>query len=159
MPVQVNPLHERESAELSEKVLIREMYATDLTPDFLSTLASLAEVRLSVAKALEIFRKRIKDGVRTYIAIVNNKVVGTATLLVEQKFIHGGGLVGHIEDVAVNQACQSRGIGRALVLRVTEEARRLGCYKVILNCFEKVAPFYEKLGYQRHDLGLRRNLD
>jgi glucosamine-phosphate N-acetyltransferase len=139
----------------AEGLVIREMYGTDLTPEFLDTLASLAEARLSLAQALEIFRKRIKDGLRTYIAVWDRKVVGTATLLVEQKFLHSGGLVGHIEDVAVHRYCQGRGIGRALVRRVTEEAKRLGCYKVILNCYETVAPFYERLGYHKHDLGLR----
>jgi glucosamine-phosphate N-acetyltransferase len=83
--------------------------------------------------------------------------VGTATLLVEQKFIHHGGKVGHIEDVAVHRDRQLRGIGTRLVKHATEEARKLGCYKVILDCFERLAPFYARLGYRTFNVGMRND--
>ena len=81
--------------------------------------------------------------------------VGAASLLIEQKFIHKGGLVGHIEDVAVHKEFQRQGIGTALVRHCTEEAKRQGCYKVILNCFDHLVPFYGRIGYHRQDMGLR----
>ena len=40
----------------------------------------------------------------------------------------------------------------------TEQARKLGCYKVILSCFERLVPFYEALGYHKHDVGMRMDL-
>jgi glucosamine-phosphate N-acetyltransferase len=134
---------------------ICDLTGPDLANGFLETLASLAEVNLTPAQAGEVFRTRLRSGVRTYVARVGNRVVGTASLLMEQKFIHGGGWVGHVEDVAVHRDCRLQGVGSALVRHATEEARRLGCYKVILNCFEHLVPFYGRAGYRTQDVGMR----
>jgi glucosamine-phosphate N-acetyltransferase len=143
---------------LNVNVFIDDLNALDLDNGFLETLNRLAEVRLSPEKAKQILRNRLKAGLRTYVARLDGRVVGTATLLVEDKFIHSGGRVGHVEDVAVQQGYEKHGIGAALVRHATEEARRLGCYKVILNCYDRLVPFYERLGYHRHDVGMRCDL-
>jgi glucosamine-phosphate N-acetyltransferase len=143
------------TASIAVELTLAELCAADLKKGFLETLSSLADADMSYEEALKVFQSRLRAGQRTYVAKIDDRVVGTATLLVERKFIHHGGLVGHIEDVAVHKDFQRRGIGTSLVRHITEEARKLGCYKVILNCFEHVAPFYMRLGYRRHDLGLR----
>ena len=136
-------------------LIICELTGPDLSNGLLETLAGLAEVKLTPAQAGDVFRNRLRAGVRTYVARVGQRVIGTASLLLEQKFIHGGGWVGHIEDVAVHPDCRLQGVGSALVRHATEEARKHGCYKVILNCFEHLVPFYTRLGYRPHDAGLR----
>jgi len=138
--------------------IIRECTALDLSNGFLATLANLADVDMTTEEAREVFRSRLRNGIRTYVALAGDQIVGTVTLLVERKFIHRGGLVGHIEDVAAHPDYQNRGIASALVRHATEEARRLGCYKVILSCFDRLVPFYERLGFRRHDTGMRIDL-
>ena len=140
------------------QILIREMTGPDLSRGFLESLAALAEVNLSVEAAAEVLRSRLRAGVRTYVAVVGERVVGTASLLVEPKFLHRGGKVGHIEDVAVHPECGQHGVGSALVRHATEQARKLGCYKVILSCYERLVPFYARLGYRPHDVGMRIDL-
>jgi glucosamine-phosphate N-acetyltransferase len=98
------------------------------------------------------------SGVRTFLGWAGEEVFGSVTLLVEQKFIHGGGRVGHIEDVAVRRDCQLHGVGSALVRHATEQARRLGCYKVILDCFDELVPYYGRFGYRCHNVGMRKDL-
>jgi len=134
---------------------VQELTAPDLTNGFLESLASLTEVGLTPKEAVDVFRKRLRAGIRTYVALLEGRVVGTASLLVEQKFIHQGGKAGHIEDVAVHKDHQRQGIGTLLVRHCTEEARKHGCYKVILNCFERLVPFYARIGYHQQDVGLR----
>jgi glucosamine-phosphate N-acetyltransferase len=134
---------------------IHDLTVADLSAGFLEALASLAEVGLTPAEAEPILRNRLTAGVRTFVARVAGRVVGTASLLLEQKFIHRGGWVGHVEDVAVHRDFQHKGVGTALVAHATEEARRLGCYKVILDCLEHLEPFYGRLGYRRFNVGLR----
>ena len=139
-------------------VTVRELRGSDITENFLETLASLSEVGLTPDRAKEVFRERLRRGIRGYVACLDGRVVGSASLLVEEKFIHGGGLSSHIEDVAVHRDFQKQGIGAELVRFLVEEARRLGCYKVILNCREGNVPFYEKTGFRRHDVGMRIDL-
>jgi glucosamine-phosphate N-acetyltransferase len=138
--------------------VIREMNGPDLAHGLLETLTALAEVKLTFEEAAEVFRARMRAGIRTYVACIGDHVVGTASLVVEQKFIHKGGKVGHIEDVAVHPASQHLRVGSALVRHATEQARKLGCYKVILSCFERLVPFYERAGYHKHDFGMRMDL-
>jgi glucosamine-phosphate N-acetyltransferase len=139
-------------------IAIRELSGSDNFEEFLDSLSSLSEVQLTPEKAKEVFRSRLRAGARTYVAYAQGRIVGTASLLLEQKFIHGGGHSGHIEDVAVHRDFQRHGIGAALIRHLTAEAKRLGCYKLVLNCFDDRAPFYEKLGFRRHDIGLRMDL-
>jgi glucosamine-phosphate N-acetyltransferase len=140
------------------EVVIRELSGHHVNLDLLETLASLREVELNQSQAAEVFRSRLRAGIRTYIALAGERVVGTLSLLIEEKFIHHGGRVGHIEDVAVHRDHQRAGIGRLLVEHATRQAAQLGCYKVILNCRPELVPFYERCGYHRHDVGMRIDL-
>lgn len=134
------------------------MDATDLKRGFLAALSALKSPDLTDEKAIEIFRSRMRSRVQTYVALMDDRVAGTVSLLMEPKFIHNGGLVGHIEDVAVHVAYQHHGVGATLVQHVLDVCRRAGCYKVILDCEPEVVPFYEKLGFHRWELAMRIDL-
>lgn len=138
--------------------IIGDMYAADLQAGFLETLNGLADLGVTPQEALLIFQNRLRAGHRTYVARIEQRVVGTATLLVEKKFIQRGGLVGHIEDLAVHKDHQRKGIGTALVKHLTAEAKKLGCCRIVLDCCENVVPFFERLGCRRQDVGLRLDL-
>jgi glucosamine-phosphate N-acetyltransferase len=134
---------------------IRSLEPADFGRGFFETLGSLAPVDLTPEEATAIWQQRSSVGIHTIVAEADGQVVGTASLMIEKKFIHRGGLVGHIEDVAVHSDHWRQGIGTALVERLTRLASSLRCYKVILNCREHLVPFYSRLGYHRHEIGLR----
>ena len=81
--------------------------------------------------------------------------MGSATLLIEQKFIHRGGLVGHIEDVVVKEGFERRQIGRLIIESLLEESRKRGCYKTILDCKDDVKEFYQKIGFNHESNEMR----
>lgn len=137
---------------------IRPLFAPDIDEDFLTTLNTLSVVNLSVEEAKKVYQDRISRNVRTVIAVVNGRVVGTATLLLERKFIHKGGMAGHIEDVAVHPTFQGQGIGKALIDHLVELARSRGCYKVVLDCQDQLQEFYSKCGFTRAQLQMRIDL-
>ena len=137
---------------------IRLMDATDLRRGFLTALGALKPADLTDEQAIEIFRRRMRSRVRTYVALMDDRVAGTGSLFIEPKFIHNGGIVGHIEDVAVHVAYQQHGVGASVVRHLLDVCREAGCYKVILDCEENVIPFYEKLGFHRWEHALRVDL-
>jgi glucosamine-phosphate N-acetyltransferase len=139
-------------------LIIGDMYAADLQAGFLETLNSLADLGVTPQEALTIFQNRLRAGHRTYVARIEQRVVGTATLLVEKKFIQRGGLVAHIEDLAVHKDHQRKGIGTALVKHLLEEAKQVGCCRMVLDCCEELVPFFARLGCRPHDIGLRIDL-
>jgi glucosamine-phosphate N-acetyltransferase len=136
-------------------LIIRPLEAEDFERGFMETLGSLAPVDLTPVEAAAIWAERRAAGNFTVVAEIDGEVVGTASLLVEKKFIHRGGLVGHIEDVAVRSDHWGKGIGSEVVRHLTDIAAGERCYKVILNCLDQFVPFYARLGFRRHDSGLR----
>ena len=133
------------------EIIIREIEEDDLKNGFLETLDFLRNTGdLDKNKANEILKK-IKQNPNhiIYVAIDNKKIVGSTTLLIEQKFIHDGGLVGHIEDVVVRKDYEGKGIGIKLVTSLLERAKEKNCYKTILDCKDDVKQFYERIGFKR----------
>ena len=92
-----------------------------------------------------------------FVYVLEDKIVGCATLLVEKKIIHQGGKVGHIEDVTVDNIYRQQGIGQKLIDHCIRVATERGCYKVILDCDEKNVKFYEKCGFKSHGICMRLN--
>jgi len=132
-------------------VIIREIKEADLWNGFLESLDSLKQAsNIEKSKAKEIFEK-INANPDHIIAVaeLDGKIVGATTLLIESKFIHDGGLVGHIEDVVVNKEYQGQKIGEKIMNFLIEIAKNRGCYKTILDCTDDVKPFYEKLGFKQ----------
>ena len=140
-----------------EDVIIRKLEGQDLFNGFLKSLDSLRKASdLNETKAKEIFNviNSNPDHI-VFVVIVDGKVVGSTTLLLETKFIHQGGKVGHIEDVVVSKDYQSKGIGEKLIKHVLDYAKKNNCYKTILDCSDDVTPFYEKIGFKKHSNCMR----
>jgi glucosamine-phosphate N-acetyltransferase len=81
--------------------------------------------------------------------IEKNKVIGTITILIEEKFIHNLSSVCHIEDLVVDIEYRERGIGRFLIEHCIEYVRKINCYKIILDCCECNINFYQKFGFKK----------
>lgn len=60
----------------------------------------------------------------------SGRIVGTGALVVERKFIHDLGLVGHIEDIAVAKDQQGKKLGLRIIQALDFVAEKVGCYKV-----------------------------
>jgi glucosamine-phosphate N-acetyltransferase len=137
---------------------VRQMFATDLQRGFLDCLAAFSALQMTEDEAIAVFQHRLRARISTFVALENDRVIGTASLFIEPKFLHNGGLVGHIEDVAVHPDLQGRGIGGMIVRHLIEISRRHGCYKVILDCADSLIPYYEKLGFRPWASGMRMDL-
>lgn len=129
--------------------------------DTLSNLSEIGDINKNSERIKEIFKELSYN--KNFKIIVaedkeNHKIIGTATLFIEQKFIHDGGKVGHIEDVAIKKGFQNKGLGKEIIKELIEIAKEEKCYKVILDCDEKVSRFYEKIGFKRHSIMMRINI-
>jgi len=138
-------------------VIIRKIQKKDLFNGFLQSLDSLRKASdLNPRRAESIFNKISKNPNQvTYVAVKDSKVIAATTIIIEQKFIHGGGKVGHIEDVVVAKEFQGKGMGQKIVKSLLEYAQEKGCYKTILDCTDELIPFYEKIGFKKHSNSMR----
>ena len=133
------------------EVTVRELQKDDLFKGFLTSLDSLRQASDIEKNTAEKIFEKINNNPDHIIAVAekDQKVVGSATLLLETKFIHNGGVVGHIEDVVVDKNFQGQKIGEKIIKYLLDVAKNQGCYKTILDCTDEVKPFYEKLGFKQ----------
>jgi glucosamine-phosphate N-acetyltransferase len=74
-------------------------------------------------------------------------IVGSITVLIEQKLIRSMGKVAHIEDLITHKSYRGQHIASQLIEHVKEYAKQNACYKMILNCDASLERFYERNGF------------
>ena len=138
-------------------VKIRDIAELDIENGFLESLDYLRNAsNLDRETATNILKKVIANPDHIIqVAEIDGKIVGSATLLIEQKFIHNAGRVGHIEDVVVSKEFEGRGIGMKLVRSLLEKVEIMNCYKTILDCKDELIPFYERIGFRKESNQMR----
>ena len=140
-------------------IKIREIVEEDIEKGFLESLDSLRKTSNLDREAATNILKNIIENPNHIIQVaeIDGKIVGSTTLLIEQKFIHNGGYVGHIEDVVVSKEFEGRGIGFKLVTSLLEIANTRNCYKTVLDCKDELIPFYERIGFKQESNQMRYN--
>jgi glucosamine-phosphate N-acetyltransferase len=151
------------SSKARVNFVIREIQLADLKKGFFDTLSSLSHVG-NIADQNDRAEKILSE-IKSYpfytifVAVKeDNQLIGSITTLIEQKFIHNGGKVGHIEDVVTRKEYEGMGIGKALVLKALDFAKENTCYKVILDCSKSNVEFYKKIGFKEHEVSMRIDL-
>lgn len=90
-----------------------------------------------------------------YIIVIEHtkarRIVGTATLVVEWKFIHEAGCRGRTEDVVVDQTVRGQHFGMILSQHIVALARHIGVYKLSLECKDELISFYEQFGFKKDE--------
>lgn len=90
-----------------------------------------------------------------YITVVEDtctgQVIASGTLVKEQKFIHKCSARGRIEDIVVDSKYRGKQLGKLILDVLTILSKKVGCYKVSLECKDKLVPFYSQFGYQKED--------
>jgi glucosamine-phosphate N-acetyltransferase len=151
------------SSKQKVNIVIREIELADLKRGFFDILSNLAEIG-DIANQNDRAEKILSEikllrFCTIFVAVKQDgQLIGSITLLIEQKFIHNGGKVGHIEDVVTRREYQGSGIGKALVLKALDYAKQNKCYKVVLNCSNRNVEFYKKIGFKEHEVSMRFDL-
>lgn len=140
------------AAHPGEGLRVRPLRRADFHRGFPQLLAQLTAVgNISEKQFLDRF-----DGMQAcpntyYVTVIedttNGQVIGSSTLVIEQKFIHGCAVRGRLEDVVVNNTYRGKQLGKLIVMTVTLLAEELNCYKMTLDCKDRLVPYYSTLGY------------
>ncbi|CAD7957174.1 unnamed protein product [Amoebophrya sp. A120] len=142
-----------------EEYILRKLQPDDFAKGFKELLAQLSDPGdLDDEK----FRALLAV-TNTHVLVVEHpksgRVVCSAGLLVEQKFLRGGRKVGHVEDVVTSEKFRRRGLAKKVILSLLEIAKEENCYKVILDCTESNSEVYKKMGFfSTGEIQMRYNL-
>ena len=93
-----------------------------------------------------------------YVILIEDEIVGCATLHLQKKLIRNGCIAGLIEEVVVKEKYRGQKIGEKLIKHLTAEAEKIGCYKVILSCYPERIAFYERCGFFKETTTMRKNV-
>ena len=134
---------------------LRPLERTDYGKGYMSLLSQLTRVGEVSKERFEAQFECMKQCIGGhYIVVVEDlsqeRVICSATLAVERKFIHKTALRARLEDVVVDSNYRGRHLGGLIVGVMTELSRHIGCYKTSLDCVPDVQEFYKKFGY-KHD--------
>ena len=147
--INTNNINDIKYVELTRKILMG-------SDGLFKTLQNLTSAPvLSEEKSFEIFDKIISQDTHIFVAILNHSIIGCTTVLIEQKFIHSGGIVGHIEDVSIRRGFEGRGISKRLINMAIDYANTRDCYKIILDCSFELEKFYNKFGFKKKGIMMR----
>lgn len=133
-------------------LVLRPLNRADYKFGYLELLAQLTSVgEIGEAQFGSQF-DRMRDCLNTYYIIViedrsKNKIVGSATLHVEFKFIHQTSLRGRIEDVVVDDGYRGQQLGKLLLETIKLLAKHVGCYKLSLDCKDTMIKYYNSLQF------------
>ncbi len=144
------------------QLIARPLERTDFNKGYLSLLSQLTKVGDYGEPTFNAQFDRMKKmpGIH-YILVIEDpgspagsrngfkgRIVASATLIIECKFIHSAAMRGRIEDVVVDEGY--RGMHLASLLLETHRllALALGCYKLTLDCKEPMSGYYAKFGYE-----------
>jgi len=144
------------SAALPEGYVVRPLRCSDYHRGFLDVLRVLTTVGdISEEQWTDRYNFMAQRSDEYFLVVIcdgSGLVVGTGSLIVERKFIHSLGVVGHIEDIAVAREQQGKKLGLRLIQALDYIAEQVGCYKSILDCSEPNEGFYLKCGFRRAGL-------
>jgi len=141
--------------EKDENLYIRPLQSDDFKHGFIEVLKQLTSVGNITESNYRDQFETMKSSNGTYYQTVivdksdefSEKIIGSATLMIERKFIHDCANRGLIEDVIVSDQYRGKSLGKLILLSLIELGKSLGCYKITLNCKDKMIPYYERLGF------------
>lgn len=108
---------------------------------------------LSFNKLKEIIKK-LPDNHNIYVFLKDNEIIGAITLIIEQKIIHDGKCVGHIEDFVIKHEHRKTEVSRLLLNYVKILCEQNNCYKIILDCNPLLENYYNKKGYKNNGINM-----
>ena len=142
---------------------IRPAQTGDFQKGHVSLLAQLTEVGEYGPDEYQEFLDYIEKRRCTYYLIVvedidSKRIVGSGTLLIEQKLIHKLGRVGHIEDIVVDKEYRGFGLGKLIIQNLKTKAKGMACYKMLLDCDRDNVGFYKRCEFIENGVEMRNNL-
>ena len=133
-------------------MIFRELKKNDYQ-NYLTLINTFRIVGVDVKKNEfnEIYEKIFNMG-KIFVCELDNKLVASATVLIEQKFIHKLAKYAHIEDVVVMPEYRGMRIGKKIIEYIINYSKKETVYKIVLNCNEDLFNFYNKNNFIRNGI-------
>lgn len=131
----------------AKELILDEKYYNQIL-DLYSIFTKFDKLIMSYKKLKNIF-ENLPTNQYILFYLVDDNIVGAITLIIEQKLIHNGKCVGHIEDFVILEEYRKKDIGNLLYNYVKILCEQNKCYKMILDCDQLLENYYIKKGFTK----------
>lgn len=133
-------------------MIIRKLISNDMN-NYINLIKKFRKIEIDKL-LFENCLKKIKENGDIIICELDDKIVGTLTVLIEQKFIHNYSKYGHIEDIFVDPEYQKQGIASKLIQEGINMCKSEKCQKCKLNCYENLKQLYFKNKFSTNGISM-----
>lgn len=144
------------------RYITREAERDDFNKGHLELLCQLSESSIEVSindYHEQLCRMSLRNNSKCFVIEHDKRIIASGTIMIEYKLSHGLCLVGHIEDVVVDEEYRGMGVGSIMLNRLIEHAVDSGCKKIVLNCGRHNEMFYLGFGFNKVDFGMVMKID
>ena len=139
---------------MDKNITFRNLQIGDLEEVFL-LLQQLTEIDYSARNLKECWDNFTSNtSSNALVGLLNDKIIAYGSIVIENKI--RGELAGHIEDIVVCESVRGKGIGIDLINNLVEIGKTKGCYRITLLCNESLNTFYEKNGFSKNGIAMKK---
>jgi perosamine synthetase len=137
----------------SQEVLYRDLEKKDYR-DYLILINNFRETNINISHDYfnEIYDNVFSKYNKIIVCEFMGKIIGSITIVIEQKFIHNFSKYAHIEDIFVDNHFRHKKIGSELVNKALSYCKNLNVFKVSLNCDESLENFYALNKFEKRQI-------
>lgn len=130
---------------------IRRLKRSDYNKGFVQLLSQLTYAPpLPLDKFLTIFANQ--GNKQIFVLEEKSKIIGTASIVIDNKFTRGGVSYGYVEDVVVDKKYRGLGIGTSILQYALKHTKREhDITKFLLRCNRDMVPFYKNVNFEESD--------
>ena len=96
----------------------------------------------------------LTDKHKIFVLELDNILIGTGTILIEEKLTYGGSKLGHIENIFIEKKQRGNGYGEFIVKKLLNICKEKKCYRVDLNCIKELDNFYKKNNFKQNCISM-----
>ena len=129
-------------------MIIRNIHYNDFDKNLIHLYNQLSYCSMIDKNIFKIFFEKLNDEHNIFVIEDKNNIIAAITYFIETKIIRDMGKVLHIEDLVVDKEYRNKHLGKKLIEKTIEIAKKNNCYKIILNCSKDYINYYEKFGFK-----------
>jgi glucosamine-phosphate N-acetyltransferase len=141
----------------NQELIYRNLEKKDYK-DYLILINDFRKTDISISQDYfnEIYDNIFNNYNRIIVCEFMGKIIGSITIIIEQKFIHNFSKYAHIEDVFVHNDFRHKKIGSQLINEALNYCKNMNVFKVSLNCNESLEQFYSINNFEKRQINMSR---
>jgi len=143
----------------NEEFIYRTLEKNDFK-DYLYLMNSFRKTNIDVDKDYfdNIYNTIIINNSTIIVCEFMGKLIGSITILIEQKIIHNFALYAHVEDVFIHEDFRHKKIGTELIKEALNYCKKIKVFKVSLNCSDELEKFYSLNNFEKRQINMSQLL-